>query len=76
MDKNKTIYDLKLHETLVIEEDIKIGEVEGVKKYEVTRVPGGWIYSFEYPGWRQQENTFVPFKVGEWGEIKKVTNEK
>jgi hypothetical protein len=41
----KTIYDLKLHETLALD------------KIEVTRVPGGWLYRIN---WLNQ-STFVPF---------------
>ena len=54
----KTIYTLKLHQTMEIEED-EIG-IKG-KKYEVTRVPGGWIFLIEYPGYRQAVPVFVPF---------------
>lgn len=61
--KEKTIYDLKMHETLFIEEKVTPrfnGDIE-VKKYEVTRVPGGFVYSFEYAGFRQSPIVFVPF---------------
>lgn len=60
--KEKTVFDLKLHETLVFYEELgSVGkEAPIMKKYEVTRVPGGWIYSFEYPGWRQNQNVFIP----------------
>lgn len=68
-EKKKTIYDLGLHETLLIEE--VIGKVEGtqskeefIKKYEVTRVPGGWVYAFDYPNFRQSPIVFVPFDNG------------
>lgn len=56
--ETKTIYDLKLHETMEIEEG-EIG-IKG-KKYEVTRVPGGWIFLLEFPGYRQAPTVFVPF---------------
>lgn len=62
--KKKTIYDLEIHETLLIEEVVVTDSTDdrGVqKKYEVTRVPGGFVYSFKYPGWRQNQNVFVPF---------------
>jgi len=64
MEKEKTIYDLKLHETLFIEEKLPIQPMQNepaIKKYEVTRVAGGWVYAFEYPGWRQSQIVFVPF---------------
>ena len=60
--KEKTIYDLKLHETLVVVEQLPPNAngqpVE--KKYEVTRVPGGWVYAFEYIGFRQSPIVFIP----------------
>lgn len=62
--KKETIYDLELHKTLLVEEVVKTDSTDdrGVqKKYEVTRVPGGWVYAFEYPGWRQTQIVFVPF---------------
>lgn len=54
MDKVKSIYDLKLHEVLVITTNVG-------GKIEVTRVAGGWIYCYEYPGFRQAPIAFVPF---------------
>lgn len=58
--KEKTIYTLEMHETLLI-----LGTVEGLdkveKKIEVTRVPGGWVYAFEFPGFRQTPTVFVPW---------------
>lgn len=61
--KQKNIYDLDLHETLFVTEEIQFPNVQGVteKKYEVTRVPGGWIYSFEYPMYRESPIVFVPY---------------
>jgi hypothetical protein len=59
MEKEKTIYDLKLHETLEVEDGIIKG-----KKYEITRVPGGWIYALDFPGWRLTQVVFVPFDNG------------
>ncbi len=64
--KEKTIYDLVLHETLSVEEVIGVRELAGgkkediVKKYEVTRVPGGWVYAFDYPMFRQSPIVFIP----------------
>lgn len=51
--KDKTIYDLKLHETLMVE--IKH------KTWGVTRVPGGWIYQNESPRITIPVGYFVPF---------------
>ena len=50
----KTIYELSLHETIEIK-----GSIGG--KFEVTRVPGGWVYAFEYPGFHQSPIVFIPF---------------
>ena len=50
----KTIYNIALHETLEIKTNLG-------GKVEVTRVAGGWVYSFEYPGFRQAPVVFVPF---------------
>ena len=66
MEKSRTIYDLKLHETLEIEEG-EIG-IKG-KKYEVTRVPGGWVYLLEFPGYRQAPTVFVPFHIAPDQEV-------
>ena len=61
MEKEKTVFDLKLHETLVIQEKVKNTEGKEVEKfYEATRVPGGWVYNFDYPGYRQSQIVFVP----------------
>lgn len=65
--KEKTIYDLKIHETMTVEEvigerELTQGKKEDIiKKYEVTRVAGGWIYAFDYPNFRQSPIVFVPF---------------
>ena len=53
-EKEKTIYDLELHEILVIQTSIG-------SKIEITKVANGWIYSFDYPGYRQCATVFVPF---------------
>ena len=52
MEKN--IYELELHETMMIERDEYVGLI-------ITRVPGGWLY-----GYRKDENSdvFVPFDNG------------
>jgi len=56
MDKEKTItvYTLELHDSMEIKTSLG-------GKVEITRVPGGWIYCFEYPGFRQSPIMFVPF---------------
>lgn len=65
--EDKTIYTIKLHETLTVEELMGKRELPGgktedvIKKYEVTRVAGGWIYAFDYPNFRQSPIVFVPF---------------
>jgi len=52
--EEKTVYTLELHESLSFKNNIG-GNVE------VTRVPGGWVYAFEFPGFRQSPIVFVPF---------------
>ena len=66
----KTIYELDLHETLSITSNIG-------GKIEITRVTGGWVYAFDYPGFRQSPIVFVPFG-NEFISIKKekLTNPK
>jgi len=67
--KQKTIYELELHETVSVKNSI-----EG--NMEITRVPGGWIYSLEYPGFRQSPVVFVPFVSGDTPVKIKKTNKK
>ena len=55
--KEKTIYDLNLHEAISITTDIG-------GKVEITCVPGGWVYAFDYPGFRQSPIVFVPYCEG------------
>jgi len=50
----KTIYGLKLHEMLEVKTDVG-------GKIEITRVPGGWVYAFEYVGFRQSPIVFIPY---------------
>ena len=54
--KEKTIEDLKLHETMLI-----VDKSFNEKKIEITRVPSGFLYTFEFPAWRICTTTFVPF---------------
>ena len=56
----KTIYDLKLHETITVADDMLC-----------TRVPGGWIYEIQKPAANILETVFVPFN-NEFQEIKSV----
>lgn len=63
MEKENTIYDLKLHEILVIS-----STVNSSSKTTVLRVPGGWIYtilnSSDWPqdGKQKRETSvFIPF---------------
>ena len=62
MAKNKDIWELKLHETITLND------------FSVTRVPGGWIYrfttqndvNFSYQNAVQSESAvFVPFITAE-----------
>ena len=54
MVEEKTIYNLALNERLTIEQGL--GD-----KIEITRVPGGWTYAFDFPGYRLCPVVFVPF---------------
>lgn len=62
--KEKTIYELGLHETLKVANSVG-GTIE------VTRCPGGWVFAFEYPGWRQSQIVFIPYNA-EFVGINKV----
>ena len=70
--KEKTIYDLDLHESLDIEEEIStvIGGAktystrsEKLVRYSVLRVPGGWIYRYKDLT-DDPAMVFVPFDNG------------
>ena len=50
-EMEKEIYDMKLHETLSIEE----------LDLFVFRVPGGWIYDFDRYAADRRKAVFVPF---------------
>jgi len=56
----KTIYDLKLHETLKVVCEI-IGD-DGHETYYITRVANGWLYRNVYV---TNTTVFVPFDK-EW----------
>lgn len=56
----KTIYELKLHETIVI----KVERIYGKGypyEWQVTRVAGGWIYQNSSHTITQPESFFIPF---------------
>lgn len=64
----KTIYDLELHETLIISSEINDtdGHVNNSVQLCVTRVPGGWIYrknaNSEHSVFVPSNNEFKPSK--------------
>jgi hypothetical protein len=49
------IYNLKLHEVMTV-------STKGDGKMDIIRVPGGWIYVVDFPGYRQAPSVFVPFQ--------------
>lgn len=67
-EKEKTIWDLKIHEGLEI-------KTEFGGKAEILRVGSGWLYAMEYPGWRQTQVVFVPW-IAEGNPEKSITNNK
>jgi len=62
--KEKTIYDLELNEGMEVKSTIAGGKIE------VTRVPGGWVYAFDYPGYHQSPVVFIPWNSEFHGIIK------
>jgi len=50
--KEKTIYDLKLHEQI---------KIDGVFEYYIIRVPSGWLYQCLNPSNHTMTSMFVPF---------------
>lgn len=48
--ENKTIYDLKLHEMIEINTHL-----------EITRVPGGWMYTYIDLSLENSRGVFVPY---------------
>lgn len=48
----KTIYNLKLHQTIYLDTN---------GNSSVFRVSGGWIYYFQFPGMNQVNSVFIPF---------------
>lgn len=69
MDKEKTVYDLALHESLKVKNGVG-GDIE------ITRVPGGWVYAFDYPGIHQCPVVFIPFCVDPIKAAKKINGNK
>ena len=63
--KIKSIYELDLHETTQVPNS-KLGETD------VTRVPGGWLYAWDFGLGRNIIITFVPFN----NEFMEQTNKK
>jgi hypothetical protein len=63
----KTIYDLTLHEVLKVKNGTN-GDTE------ITRVPNGWIYAFDYPGYHQSPLVFVPYHTEFVLALTKKTN--
>lgn len=57
--KTKSIYDLKLNETL--EHFVEGDEHPHALAYSVIRVPGGWVYSSFDKGHNIGSSAFVPY---------------
>jgi len=56
--KNKIIsdiYKMELHDKITVSDPSRVGLME------IIRVPGGWVYSLDYPGYGQSPTVFVPF---------------
>lgn len=60
--KEKTIYDLKLHESIVVySEHQGLGDKhQEAQRYYVTRVVGGWIYQ-QHVFNQSTSSVFIPF---------------
>lgn len=65
-EKEPTIYDLALHETIII----KFGPSEAF----ITRVAGGWLYNIYRLDRNSMVSTFVPFN-NEFQLLKNNKNE-
>ncbi len=60
MSKEKTIYNLDLHESMII----KVNTINGKGypyKWQVTRVASGWLYQDSNPKTTVVSQFFVPF---------------
>jgi len=57
---HNNIYNLKLHETTIIEA-IVVKNGAYPTKWQVTRVPGGWFYQDANPNRTTVSEFFVPF---------------
>lgn len=80
--KEKTIYDLEFNETMIVDElhmehddSVPLESRILLRRIEVTRVPGGWIYNIEYPRNQQNPVVFIPFNA-EFKEPKKNNGKK
>jgi len=51
--ENIDIYNLSLHEYADVN--------DGIFRGTIIRVPGGWLYSWDMPGYGTATTTFVPF---------------
>ena len=51
--KDIDIYKLKLHESVDINDELFRGTI--------LRVPGGWIYERDMPGYSTATSVFIPF---------------
>jgi len=55
--KQKTIYDLKLHESIIV----KVTGQGYPTSWQVTRVPGGWFYQDDNPNRTTVSEFFVAY---------------
>ena len=55
--KQKTIYDLKLHESIIV----KVTGQGYPTNWQVTRVPGGWFYRDDNPNRTTVSEFFVAY---------------
>lgn len=55
--KQKTIYDLKLHESIIV----KVTGQGYPTSWQVTRVPGGWFYQDDNPNRTTVNEFFVAY---------------
>lgn len=67
---SKTIYDLKLHESITIQ--IKSLDDSYPIKWQVTRVPGGWFYQDTNPNRKTVSEFFVSYN----NEFEKIIDKR
>jgi len=59
--EEKTIYELDLHESIILHVDL-LGDDDGYPyKWQVTRVPGGWFYQDSNISRTTVSQFFVPY---------------